>query len=131
MRHIYTLRAWHIICWPHFLVSCIFFYYILLFYFQHVTLHTLLLVPEGRNISTQGIPSLVSMKRHPVFPPQPHTLSSPGKIFGILFFREFICYTKRSNLSCVMLIFFYEAILSCRTSKFRLIDWLIGIECQL
>ena len=63
------------------------------------------------------------MKRHPVFPPQPHTLSSPGKIFGILFLRKFICYTKRSNLACVMLIFCYEAILSCRTSKFGLIDW--------
>ncbi|XP_063416182.1 C2 domain-containing protein 3-like [Mytilus trossulus] len=45
---------------------------------EHVTLHTLLLVPEGRGISTQGIPSLVSMKRHPVFPVQPHALSPPG-----------------------------------------------------
>ncbi|XP_071126216.1 C2 domain-containing protein 3-like [Mytilus edulis] len=45
---------------------------------EHVTLHTLLLVPEGRGISTQGIPSLVSMKRHPVFPVQPNALSAPG-----------------------------------------------------
>ncbi|OWF51153.1 C2 domain-containing protein 3-like [Mizuhopecten yessoensis] len=45
---------------------------------EAMTLHTLLLIPEGHNISLQGIPSLSSIKRHPVFPPQPHTLSSEG-----------------------------------------------------
>ncbi|XP_069129079.1 C2 domain-containing protein 3-like isoform X6 [Argopecten irradians] len=43
-----------------------------------ITLHTLLLIPEGHNISIQGIPSLSSIKRHPILPPQPHSLATPG-----------------------------------------------------
>ncbi|XP_060074176.1 C2 domain-containing protein 3-like [Ylistrum balloti] len=45
---------------------------------EAMTLHTLLLIPEGHNITIQGIPSLSSIKRHPVFPPQPHALSTTG-----------------------------------------------------
>ncbi|XP_033742500.1 C2 domain-containing protein 3-like [Pecten maximus] len=45
---------------------------------EAITLHTLLLIPEGHNISIQGIPSLSSIKRHPVLPPQPHSLVTAG-----------------------------------------------------
>ncbi|XP_078324570.1 C2 domain-containing protein 3-like isoform X2 [Crassostrea virginica] len=41
-----------------------------------LTLHTLLLIPEGQNITLSGIPSLTSLKRHPVFPPKPQSLTS-------------------------------------------------------
>ncbi|XP_052719599.1 C2 domain-containing protein 3-like [Crassostrea angulata] len=41
-----------------------------------LTLHTLLLIPEGRNITLNGIPCLTSLKRHPVFPPKPHSMAS-------------------------------------------------------
>eukprot|EP00105_Crassostrea_gigas_P001484 XP_011413692.1 PREDICTED: C2 domain-containing protein 3 [Crassostrea gigas] len=41
-----------------------------------LTLHTLLLIPEGRNITLNGIPCLTSLKRHPVFPPKPHSMAT-------------------------------------------------------
>nr|XP_011413692.2 C2 domain-containing protein 3 [Crassostrea gigas] len=41
-----------------------------------LTLHTLLLIPEGRNITLNGIPCLTTLKRHPVFPPKPHSMAS-------------------------------------------------------
>jgi len=47
-----------------------------------MTLHTLLLIPEGQNISLQGIPSLMAVKRHPVFPQQPHSLTGPGNHYN-------------------------------------------------
>ncbi|XP_053399357.1 C2 domain-containing protein 3-like [Mercenaria mercenaria] len=42
-----------------------------------MTLHALLMVPDGRGITTQGIPSLMAAKRHPVFQ-QPSALTAPG-----------------------------------------------------
>ncbi|WAQ99921.1 C2CD3-like protein [Mya arenaria] len=42
-----------------------------------MTLHALLLIPDGRNITMQGVPSLAAAKRHPVFQ-QPSTHSAPG-----------------------------------------------------
>ena len=43
-----------------------------------MTLHALLMIPDGKGITTQGIPSLMSAKRHPVFQP-PSALTAPGK----------------------------------------------------
>ena len=57
---------------------------------QAMTLHTLLLIPDGRNISMQGVPSLMSVKRRPVFPHQPTAHAAPGKTILLLvqFFAE-------------------------------------------
>lgn len=61
-------------------VKCIFQLFVKLifsyFFLQVLTLHTLLLIPEGRNITLNGIPCLTTLKRHPVFPPKPHSMAS-------------------------------------------------------
>ncbi|KAL3878157.1 hypothetical protein ACJMK2_030527 [Sinanodonta woodiana] len=43
------------------------------------TLHFLLLIPEGRNFTVQGIPSLLHAKRHPIFPSQPHSRGTQAR----------------------------------------------------
>ncbi|KAK3584373.1 hypothetical protein CHS0354_001298 [Potamilus streckersoni] len=43
------------------------------------TLHFLLLIPEGRNFTVQGIPSLLHAKRHPIFPAQPHSQGTQAR----------------------------------------------------
>lgn len=47
------------------------------FIFQVMTLHALLMIPDGRGITMQGIPSLMAAKRHPIFQ-QPAALTAPG-----------------------------------------------------
>lgn len=59
-----------------FIISIICKVDILIFFLQVLTLHTLLLIPEGRNITLNGIPCLTTLKRHPVFPPKPHSMAS-------------------------------------------------------
>jgi hypothetical protein len=49
----------------------------LICFVQVMTLHALLMIPDGKGITTQGIPSLMSAKRHPVFQP-PSALTAPG-----------------------------------------------------
>ena len=49
-----------------------------MFNFQALTLHALLLITDGRNISMQGIPSLLAARKRPFFS-QPTAHTAPGK----------------------------------------------------
>ena len=55
-----------------------------MFNFQALTLHALLLITDGRNISMQGIPSLLAARKRPFFS-QPTAHTVPGKWTDIFF----------------------------------------------